>query len=480
MGAASKYWTLVKIDIAGGSKIEVITSVKAFFTSAFLEDTAQTEVLDNEIQRQLRDWMTFPPSNQPEKSVLAERCLLCFISHNIEQVCRHLETQFGANHGFTYQDLLPFVLSEDGRFKQLSNKVSSLSSYQSISQTILESFDPEQSNLTTWTYRRVKHHSELNSFLVERGVYLVSDWAILNDTRPKQLERILSEFYQLTLFEIQQSSRLLESYHAIYRTARIQQRQGGVRRQCQPPTSEQLQQIAELIETKTGQRFSPKMVMALVQQLASRLRSYRISVRGGSPKTEFLDTSESSYLVNRLVTDDASNSFDTQDEQAEFLNLYRQQFLVCLESAIAQVTSLWIKRQNSKKSQQFLIALQLFHCQGKTMGEIATVVGLQAQYQVTRLLKLKSFRAEIRHQLLGMLRDRILEAAKSYIDPQRLLTQDKQIESALTEQINAVIQEAETEASTAKKQSTSSVFSQKICSYLDQMMSGGKYPTLDR
>ncbi|HLO49041.1 MAG TPA: hypothetical protein VK211_11550 [Kamptonema sp.] len=473
MGAASKYWTLVKIDIAGGCKTEVIISAKAFFTSAFLKDPTQTEVLDNEIQRQLREWMILSPPNQPEKSVLAERCLLCFISHNIEQVCRHLGTQFGANHGFTYQDLLPFVLSEDGRFKQLSDRVTSSSSYQSIAKTILESFDPAQSNLTTWTYRRVKHHSELNSFLVERGIYLVSDWAILNDTRPQQLERILSNFYQLTPFEIQQSRRLLESYHAIYRTARIQQRPSGGKKQCQPPTPEQLQQIAQLIETKAGQKFSSKMVSLLLQQLASRLRSYRISVRGGSPKTEFLDTSESSFLVNHLVTNDGANSFDSQDEQSEFLTLYRQQLLVCLEQAIAQVTEAWIKQfqgQNYNKSQQFLKALQLFHCQGKTMGEIAPVVGLQAQYQVTRLLKLKSFRAEIRHQLLAMLRDRILEAAKSYIDPQQLLTQDKQIESALSEQINTVIQEAETEASTAKKQSTSSIFSQKICSYLDRII----------
>ncbi|OCR02317.1 hypothetical protein BCD67_20170 [Oscillatoriales cyanobacterium USR001] len=473
MSATSKYWTLVKINIAGGCKIEVITEAKVFFTSEFLKDSTQTDISDDQIQRHLQELMKFPPPNQPEKSLLAKCCLLCFISHHIQQVCRHIEAQFGTVHGFTYQDLLPFVLSEDGRFNKFSREVNSSSSYQSISQIILESFDPDRSSLTTWIYRRVKHNSELNSFLLERGVYLVSDWAILNDTRPKQLERILSEFYQLTPFEVQQSIQILESYHAIYRAARMQQRQAGARRQCQPPTPEQLQQIAQNIEEKTSQKISAKMVMSLLQQLASRLRNYRISVRGGSPQTEILDTSENSYIIKKIVDDRELNDPENQEEKNEFLKLYRQQLLVCLEAAIAEVIAIWIKqlqRQSPQKTKQFLTALQLFHCQGKTMGEIAAIVGLQAQYQVTRLLKLKSFRADVRHRLLEMLRDRILAAAKSYISPAQLQQQDKQIEEALSEQINTVIQEAEIEASTAKKTTTSSIFSQKLCIYLDKMI----------
>ena len=472
MNAISQYWTLVKINIAGGYKIEVISEAKAFFASEFLNDNAATKISEDQIQRQLREWVKFPPPNQPEKSTLAERCLLCFISHHIQQACRHIEAQFGTVHGFTYQDLLPFVLSDDGRLKKPGREVNAANSYRSIAQIILESFNPEQSSLTTWTYRRVKHNSELNSFLLERGVYLVSDWAILNDTRTKQLERILSNFYQLTPFEIQQSSQILDSYHAIYRTARMQQCQAGSKSKCQPPTSEQLQQIALMMASKTNKQFSAKMVIILLQQLANRLRNYRVSVRGGSPKTESLDISENNYVVKNSIDHPDLNS-DLPDETTDFLNLYREQLLICLDEAIAQVIATWIKqlqRQESQKPQQFLMALQLFHCQGKTMAEIASKVGLQAQYQVTRLLKLKSFRADIRYQLLEMLRDRIFTAVKSYISPEQLEKQDKQIAEALDEQINAVIQEAETEASMAKKHSVSSLFSQKLCGYLDKMI----------
>jgi hypothetical protein len=473
MNATSRYWTLVKINIAGGCKIEVIAEAKAFFASEFLKGNAATEISDDQIQRQLRDLMKLPPPNQPEKSLLAERCLLCFISHHIQQACRHIEAQFGIFHGFTYQDLLPFVLSDDGRFKKPDRQINPASSYQSIAQIILASFEPAQSSLSAWTYRRVKHNSELNSFLLEHGVYLVSDWAILNDTRTKQVEKILSNFYQLTTFEVQQSSQLLAGYHAIYRTARMQQRQGGSKRQCQPPTTEQLQEIAEFIETRNHQKFSAKMVMELLQQLANRLRNYRIFVRGGAANTEVFDDSENSYVVKNFIDNPDLNDGDRQDEVSDFLNLYQQQLLVCLDEAIGEVTKTWIKqlhRQDEQKPQQFLRALQLFHCEGKNMGEIAIKVGLQAQYQVTRLLKLKSFRADIRYQLLEMLRERILTAAKSYISPEQLQKRDKQIEEALGEQINLVIQEAETEASMAKRHPGSSIFSQKLCQHLDQMI----------
>ncbi|MEC4812105.1 MAG: hypothetical protein SAK29_02315 [Scytonema sp. PMC 1069.18] len=48
---------------------------------------------------------------------------------------------------------------------------------------ILQSFDCQRSNLSTWSGQKVKQHKPLNQFLLERGLYLASDWAILNDTR---------------------------------------------------------------------------------------------------------------------------------------------------------------------------------------------------------------------------------------------------------------------------------------------------------
>jgi predicted DNA-binding protein YlxM (UPF0122 family) len=338
---------------------------------------------------------------------------------------------------------------------------------------ILQSFDPEQSSLATWATRRVKHHKELNAFLLEHGVYLVSDWAILNDTRPKQLQRIFTEFHRLTPVEVQHATRLLENYHAVYRAQRLLARQTGTSGQCLPPTTAQLQQMAQRLFNQTHEMLAPEILMTQLQEIASRLREYRIYVRGGSFPTESLDANvnDTGTLSERIPSPNGDNQ-DT-DEQTEFLSFYRQQLLECLDQAIAQVTDDQVrklKRKDADKAEKFLAALQLFHCQDLSMSEIARQINLQAQFQVSRLLKLKSFRADIRQRLLLELRDRIFEQAKTYTTPERLETLNQQLEEALSEQISTVIQEAATEASTAttaRNQTPSSLFARRLCRYLD-------------
>ncbi len=478
MSAASRYWTLVRIDAAGKRKIEEIAQAKAFFLGSFPEFMPRSEVPDALIQRQLLHWMREAKGqSDANKRFLSERCLQCFISNQIDRVCQKLATQFGAEHGFTCGDLLPFVLDDDGTTTPVST------SYQSLLREIVQSFDPEQSTLATWTTRRVKHHKELNAFLLEHGVYLVSDWAILNDTSPKQLQRIFSEFHHLTPIEIQQANQLLESYHAVYRAQRLKQRQAGIKGQCLPPTTEQLHKMGMSLSTQTSKRLTPETLMTQLQEMASRLREYRIYVRGGSLPTESLDvTTDTGTLAERIPSLDFVDNQDTADEQTEFLSFYRQQFLTCLDQAVAQVTDERVKhlqRKDAQKAQKFLTALQLFHCQERSMTEIAREVNLQAQFHVSRLLQLKSFRADVQQQLLVQLRDlcfaaalryRVFEQAKAYTDPERLQTLNQQIEEALDEQITQVIQEAARSASTAttaKNQTTTSLFAERLCRHLD-------------
>lgn len=470
MGAASRYWRLVRLD-ATGRRIEEIISAKAFFQQQFPELAGQMDVPDALIQRRLlhlhRD-SSEALGGDAKSNLMAECCLRCFISNQIEQVCIQLEAQFGSEHGFTRYDLFPFVLDDVSVAQaQLSGRLNQ-SSYKSFATEILLTFDLERSSLASWVFKLVKHHRELNTFLLQQGVYMVSDWAILNDTAPKQLQRTFTEFYNLTPVEAQHAGILLETYHAVYRRDRLKQRQAGVKGQCLPPTIEQLHQIAHLLCQKTNRTLSPEAIMSQLQHIAERLRQYRIYARGGTLPTESLDNPETQLLADRLLSSSSSDS-DAQDEQTEFLRFYRQQFIDCLNQAVEQVTQdrfNHLQRKNSQMAQQFIAALHLFHCQGRSMGEIAPLVGLQAQYQVTRLLKLKDFRADVRQQMLRTLRDRILEKAMAYADPDRLRNLEQQVEVALDEQTAAVMQEAETEASIPKRAS-SSLFAQRLCRHLD-------------
>ena len=494
--SASRYWTLVSLDAAGKRKIQEIASVKAFFLASFPEFSTRREVSHSQVQHQLFSWMietTEPDTDtQPEaekegtgtqtatRSVLAQCCLQCFISSQIERVCLKLEAQFGTQHGFTCSDLLCFVLDEQGTIQPRGKTTSASTVYQSLSQEILQKFDPQQSRLATWTTRLVKHHRELNGFLLEHGVYLISDWAILNDTSTKQLERIFSQFYCLTSMEIEQAKLLLESYHAVYRVQRLKQRQAGIKGQCTPLTTEQLQQIAQRFSKQTRKVLRPETLLAKLHNMASHLRDYRIHVRGGFLPTKPFDVSMTPYSSNlkneRLLLRSLIDDQNTNDLETEFLDSYRQQFLDCLDQAIADITEQRVKklqRKDTEKAQKFLTALHLFHGQGKSMGEIAKQVNLNAQFHVSRLLQLKSFRADIQQQFLILLRDRVINVAKVYTDPERLQSLSQQLEQALEEQVTQVIEDAATEASTptsTRNQTLSTtLFTKRLCRYLEQM-----------
>ncbi|MCF4967534.1 hypothetical protein [Nostoc sp. CMAA1605] len=456
MGVTSRYWQLVKIDGVGRRQVQEITPAKVFFAELFpaIAHNADNDLPDAEIQRELLQVAQDAPI---DRCLLAQRCLLCLISWQIEQACLQIAEKFGTTHGFSSVDLLPYVLDDDGSIQPSDD-------YQCSARKILQTFDPQQSSLTTWTTTRVKHDAGLNKFLLECGVYLVSDWAILNDTRPHQIQRIFTEFYSLTPHEIQQAQQLLESYHAIYRTARLQQRAQGKGGKCSVPTTQQLQQIATLLASKTGQNFKSEIVLTKLQQLADRLRQYRIYIRGGYLPTESLDN----LLPNNYI--DTPKLLDNEDEPLEFLQLYRPQFLSCLEQALAVVTQSRVdklQRKKGEKAKQFLTALQLFHCQNLSMTDIAARVGLRAQDAVTRLLKLKEFRNDVSQQLLMMLCDRVLELAKKYSQIESLTTLEQQIKIALNEQVESVIREAEIQAQTARPYIKTSLFNDRLCRYLD-------------
>lgn len=468
MGLVSKYWNFVKLDSTSKRQVKMIAAAQTYFHSSFPGLTEQAEVADAMLVRQL--WQQTRQNTETDEHYLAEICLRCYISHQIYQVCYDLGVKFGSSNGFTCQDLLPFVLDDEVLLatqiqqKKITSSTSS-KAYQSLATTLLQTFDPAKGALNTWVNRYVKQHPELKRFLLQHGVYLVSDWALLNDTNPRQLQKILADMYRLTSIEIQQTCELLVSYHLVYREDRLQQRLVGATLPCQPPTDEQLTRIASDLQTRTNRTLSAKTILSQLQAIALQLRRYRIAAQGGYVSSVSFDQPEIQPIVER--------SQDTQDdaEQIEFIKLYQNQFLESLDQAVSQVIDNFISQLQRKRSaveKSVLTALHLFHCQGQSMTQIAPQIGLKKQYEVTRLLKLNELRADIRHRLLEMLRDRVLDIAKQFTDSERLQNLDRQVELILDEQISSIIQEAESEVKNPiRNQPLRSLLARRLCHYLN-------------
>ncbi len=385
-----------------------------------------------------------------EDALLALLCLRCWLSHQIAAACTQLASQFGKHYGFAAADLWPLVLDDDGRLSL---------TYQPLSLTILKRYDPAQAALSTWASRMTKAHPEINRFCLERGLYRISDWALLNDTSVGRLARALPGLGET---ELAQKARLLTAYHQVYRRDRIAQRQqSGRASRCLEPTDAQLLEISP--------NSPPNRVLQQLCELADLLREHRIAVRRGMPLTRSLDATVEDRSSVQIASEPRSSSEAEGVAQDQFVQRYRSHFLGSLDEAIASVTLSYVtgyeKRQPSK-GQLFLSALDLFHCGGLSMGAIAKQIGLSSQVQVTRLLKLKRFRTEVCAHWFNQLKQEVKTEALQFIPPDRLSTITEQLEEILTEETEAVMTEAASEAQIAKNREAKSTFARRLCARL--------------
>jgi len=138
-------------------------------------------------------------------------------------------------------------------------------------------------------------------------VYFISDWAILNETKSKQLQRILTEFHHLSESEIRDSCILLESYHAVYRRDRLEQGrnflnsgQARIPRRCLPPTARQLHEIGRLLNAKATLRLGTEEVLNQLQNLAKGLQQYRILCQEKLKKGSLVEWTAKSSTRDRM------------------------------------------------------------------------------------------------------------------------------------------------------------------------------------
>lgn len=437
--------------------MQTITAAKILVDQEFGDLSTDTEVDDFPIQQHLVTLLR--EQDRPEAGI----SLRCYISHQIAATCKGLAAKFGTEYGFTRTDLYPLVLTDfiDTRPDRSPDR----REYRSLGQEILDKFDPTHARLSTWTARLVNSHPELKKFLLEHGIYLISDWAILNDTTPSQLPQILLDYHTVTAAELKIATQLLTQYRAIYRRDRLQK---GTKSRCEEPSPAQLQQIAAQLEGEDGLSLSPTQILNHLHKLASQLRQYRIAVRGGrSALNSSLDASNIQRQADEYQLDNLSPDNDSADREAAFLSTYRPHFKQALDTAIAEILDRRIEQISRKKGgdrTSYLTGLNLFHCTGQSMSEIASAIGLEAQYQVSRLLKLKDLRTDIRHRMLQILEPIVRAQAMEYVEPDCLQDLDRALETALAERVDALMQQ--TELNIAQNCVADSFFAKRICQYL--------------
>jgi hypothetical protein len=122
-----KFWKLYKISLASetvGYEYRLIPEAQKFFQKEIIRDSDDAA----------KNFVNFPNHvNQDTKATLfsyfrvqnsavdaarsaaAGLCLRCNVSYPLLKACQKIDSLFGGEKRFTYKDLLPFVLNDDGK-----------------------------------------------------------------------------------------------------------------------------------------------------------------------------------------------------------------------------------------------------------------------------------------------------------------------------------------------------------------------------
>ncbi len=473
METSSRYWKICQISLTherAGYEYRSLPLAQEFFQTQFSDSsTAQ-----NSIQTTLLSQFQAPEvAIAPTQSAQAGLCLRCNVSYPILKACQKIDNSYGGDKQFTYHDLLPFVLNDDGKelfifssdgktqLKLDSSGNPQPTTFKTFTVEVLRTFksdSPSSMSLDNWAFLQTKQYPELKKFLSEFGFQHHSDWSLLNRARPKQLEQ-LSERDRL----------LVEAFHAVYRRDRRQQSGVG---KCPDPNTAQLSEIRLQLEKQCIVISTPIAVLKALKQVAQQLRQHDIwSYR---TPLEVQNVESGNY---ELRYDLPAHALDELDgEQQEFLEFLQQRLQLALAQAIEQgIAAHLMQLEKSRKYAQFassfVSGLQRYYCEGMSLREIGPQLGMSSWDQARRVLNPGELLSQVRALTVQQLFDQILKKAQSYglvsdaSEPGYLKTLAEQIEAFIDAEIFA---EAATEIKAGKNRLMNSVYAQQLKLYFKQ------------
>lgn len=464
MGGALRYSKIYKLSLSNervGYEYRLVPIAQEFVQKL-------PNYQNGDIQAALNSYFYGKNSSDPISRAQAGLCLRCYISQPILKACQKIDSLFSGEKSFTYKDLLPFVLNDDGktlivldsdRKTQLildDNGEAKITAYKFFTVEVLRTFKPDSESrmsLDNWAYLQTRQNPELRNFLSEFGFQHLSDWALINKARPKQQE-ILSY----------RDRHLIEVFHAVYRRDRQKQHQAGAKR-CPDPSLAQLQEMSTRLQERGVLINTPVELLKALKQVATELRQYDIwSYR---EPLEIQDPNTGNYTPR---TDLPNNLNEVDVEQQEFLEFLHQEFNLALNQAIDQeirnsITQLEKSKKYAPFAQKFIHGLQLYYCQGLPLKEIAPLLGMTSWDQARRVLNPGEIINKVRTLTVQKLLDKMLEKAtelglfKFPLEPDYLKTLLDHIEAFADAE---AFREAGEEIRASKSRSLNSFYAQQL------------------
>ncbi|NJR76172.1 MAG: hypothetical protein HC773_26525 [Scytonema sp. CRU_2_7] len=269
MVSPTKYWQMQILPIGEDVQLKhhrEISKAKEFFQTQF-PHLSNKPTLSTEENKQVQTvlWEIFRSDDDISQRAIAQRaapcwsiaglCLRCYVSHRILITCKKIPHIYNvsAENLFSYTDLLPFVLNDDGKALVILDSEGKTQYIlndrdgttrpiakggEFFSVEVLRKFNPNlgsNESLDNWTHRLTRQNENIKSFLWEFGLATPSDWGLLCKSIPRSLSGLLStEDYEI-----------VKAFQTVYQRDRLNTRQRG---RCSEPTASQLQEMLHLLQ----------------------------------------------------------------------------------------------------------------------------------------------------------------------------------------------------------------------------------------
>lgn len=469
MSALSRYWNIWRIDPA--SEAAGYKSCSVPIAKEFIKDLGVSQGTD--LQTTLLSY--FYGKNDTLDVVTRAKaglCLRCYISYPILKVCKKIDYLFSGGKQFTYRDLLPFVLDDDGKslifidrdtkklFFTDNNGELKDPTYQFFSAKILQSFRSESQirmSLDNWAYLQTKQNPQIKNFISEFGFRHLSDWALLNRVRRKQLENLSIR-----------DRNVVEAFHMVYRRDRVKQRQTGIRK-CPDPSREQLQEMLIHLKNKESHIYTTKDLIIFLHQIAIQLRQY--DIWNSREPLETYNPEIQSYTVR---TDLAGSSLDIEEEEdKEFMGFLHKQLNLTLANAIKEeINNRIYQLQKSKNyaifANQYLQGLKLYYCHNLSLREIAPKLNMKSWDRARRVLNPGKLLSDVRSFTIKEIIGEILHQVKEKKFPISLSSPEYLENLAIEVECFAdteIFKEAAEEIRAGKNRTMNSLYAQQLRVY---------------
>jgi AraC-like DNA-binding protein len=433
MEALAKYWKITRLKFSGEIAVVERPTALQHLETEYREFASQDPLNDRALQ-------TLLVQQLKQAQLAAALCLRCYASYYILISCQRLVNNYGEHYGLSLSELAPVALTDDGSLAiEITSQPGKLSiqrpqkyankqgeRFQPLALRILEKFNPEKAGLGTWAARLTWQDTQVKKVLKEEyGILLISDWALLNDTKPAAFARILIKYFnfpdpeqplpsaahQSAAGQLLTLVATMQAYHDVY-LANHRPTRG---KPCPEPTLEQCQTMMAQLGMAPGQIGSPDSTYDFRAEKLAPLADYirRHRLKQLPPPDQLLVAASSSAL----------------SIPPEFLRLFDRYLGLAVAQALQ--TRLTAKRMKPQKAKNILKALHLQYRVGVTQTEIAQQLGLPRQDAVSKLLDFKSMATGIIGHMSDRLKNDTPLLADYFNDPDRLLTLLAQLEAYL-------------------------------------------------